>query len=347
MNQIYQNKTDHIRTRAIEFCPLCGASGKIIYQDLNDRLFDAPGIWSLQQCTARHCGLVWLYPTPIEADIHLAYQKYYTHEQQPKFSSTSFKEIAWQGYRSLVFGNHRFPATWRGKLLGACFFLLPNRKPALEYPIRQLIGMPCGLALEIGCGGGDLLMQMKEIGWKTIGIDFDPGAVAASMQRGLDVREGDLVAQSFTDASFDVVLMNHVLEHLPEPLNTMREIKRILRPRGRLILVTPNFASWGSKHFGKDWRGLEPPRHLHLFNQQSALLLANRAEFHLITVQVSVRSAIQILKESVALKNPKINPNNFHYRIFLEAIWMWEWLLTSLGRPAGEELLLVAEKQDD
>ena len=171
--------------------------------------------------------------------------------------------------------------------------------------------MPCGLALEIGCGGGDLLMQMKEIGWKTIGIDFDPGAVAASMQRGLDVREGDLVAQSFTDASFDVVLMNHVLEHLPEPLNTMREIKRILRPRGRLILVTPNFASWGSKHFGKDWRGLEPPRHLHLFNQQSALLLANRAEFHLITVQVSVRSAIQILKESVALKNPKINPNIF------------------------------------
>jgi len=333
-----------IRTRTIEHCPQCGSTGRRVYDDMTDRLFGAPGVWGFRRCAAHNCQLVWLDPAPIKDDIHLAYQRYYTHSFPPPSAQIINKKKAWQGYRSLVFGNEQFPATPLEKLMGVCFFLLPNRKAALEYPIRQLAGMRIGRALEIGCGAGDLLVQMKEIGWQTVGIDFDPAAIAAANQRGLDVRVGDLDAQAFPDESFDVVLMNHVLEHLPEPQYSMREIRRILRPGGRLIAVTPNFDSWGSSHFGKNWRGLEPPRHLHLFNRQSATLLAQIAGFTVVNVQISVRSSIQVLKESLTLRSPHTNPNALYNRIYLEGIWMWEWCLTKLGQTAGEELLLVAGK---
>lgn len=333
-----------IRTHTIEHCPQCGAHGRSLYENLIDRLFDAPGVWGLQRCTAKNCQLVWLNPAPIKDDIYLAYQRYYTHASIPLTTQAINKKKAWQGYRSLVFGNIRFPATWQEKMLGAFLFLMPTRKAALEFPFRQLEGLHLGRALEIGCGAGDLLNQMKEIGWQTVGIDFDPVAIAAAKQRGLDVRVGDLESQEFSDGSFDVVLMKHVLEHLPDPQYSMRTIRRILRPGGRLIAVTPNVDSWGSSRFGKDWRGLEPPRHLHLFNLQSTTLLIENTGFTKFNVRISVRSSIQVLKESIMLRSPDANPNALHTLTYLEGIWMWEWWLTKLGRTAGEEILLVAEK---
>src|SRR5258708_1687511 len=68
-----------IRTQSSPLCNLCGAEGKILYLDLSDPYFDAPGLWQLKKCPQSTCGLLWLDPAPIEADLHLAYQTYFTH----------------------------------------------------------------------------------------------------------------------------------------------------------------------------------------------------------------------------------------------------------------------------
>ncbi len=335
-----------IRIKQVTICPLCSSTGEQLYSGLVDKLFLTPGVWGSKRCLNVHCGLVWLDPAPVTEDIHLAYAGYYTHvNDAATVVSPNKLKSAWQGYRALVFGDIRFPASFKQKLQGALFFLLPNRKSAVEYPIRQLEGMPVGTALEIGCGAGDMLLSMRALGWQAIGIDFDSGAVDTAKGKGLDVRLGDLSTQSFSEASFDVVLMNHVIEHLPYPIETLREIERILTPRGRLIGITPNVESWGHQHFCQHWRGLEPPRHLHIFSQNALINMINLAGFGQIEVKVSVMSAIQILKESLQLRSANQNITSVLTTIHLEAIWMWEWVLTLMGKKAGEILIFIAEKK--
>src|SRR5208282_348249 len=108
---------------------------------------------------------------------------------------------------------------------------------------------------------------------------FDPQAVDAAWRKGLSVKLGRLAEQRYPDESFDLVLMSHVIEHLNDPLATLREIRRVLRPGGTLAVTTPNADSWGHRHFGPDWRGFEPPRHLRIFNGKALAALAGHAEF--------------------------------------------------------------------
>ncbi len=331
-----------IRTRPVPQCPLCQHAGELRNADLNDRLFDAPGKWNLRECSNQDCRLLWLDPAPVTEDIPLAYRKYYTHTGNTN-QKAQLNRTAWSGYRAMVFGAERYPATLREKILGLAFFFLPNRKAAVEYPIRQLHDLPNGRALEIGCGSGGLLQDVVGMGWQAVGIDFDAAAVTAAREKGLDVHVGDLASQSFADQSFDAVLMNHVIEHLPDPVATLKEIKRIMRPRGRLLCVTPNSRSWGSRRFANNWRGLEPPRHIQIFTRDSLRHAAKQAGISRAIVHVTVRSSIQILKESLLLESPQTDTAKVSVRIYLELIWLWEWALTKMGKDAGEELLLVAE----
>ena len=133
--------------------------------------------------------------------------------------------------------------------------------------------------LDVGCGSGYRLRRMAEAGWKVEGIDFDQQAVKMARSKGFEVRCGSLVEASYPADTFDVVSMYHVIEHVDNPLNVLRECIRILRPGGRLVLATPNIQSWGHKRFGVAWRGLEPPRHLHLFSSAALNALLASAGF--------------------------------------------------------------------
>jgi SAM-dependent methyltransferase len=123
--------------------------------------------------------------------------------------------------------------------------------------------------LEIGCGGGYLLERMRTLGWNVEGVDFDPECVEAVVRRGIPCRRGDVRAQTYAPASFDAIYMGNVIEHVYRPLELLEFCRELLAKDGRLVLVTPNAASAGHTWFKRDWRGLEPPRHLQLFTPQS------------------------------------------------------------------------------
>lgn len=96
--------------------------------------------------------------------------------------------------------------------------------------------------LDIGCGEGITLEKLmrafpeKQI----IGIDAEPENIEICRQRGLPIVPGNIYHFPFTDASVDCVLFLDVIEHLSEPKKALAEIKRILRPGGRLIIIFPN-----------------------------------------------------------------------------------------------------------
>lgn len=97
-----------------------------------------------------------------------------------------------------------------------------------------------GSLLDVGCGEGAFLEAAGRAGFACTGTEVSAAAVRIAKGRGLDVREGTLESSAFPDASFDAVTMWHVLEHLPDPFATLREVRRILKPGGRLLLAVPN-----------------------------------------------------------------------------------------------------------
>jgi SAM-dependent methyltransferase len=123
--------------------------------------------------------------------------------------------------------------------------------------------------LDIGCGNGCFLLQMQTLGWEVSGIEPDPKAAAAATASGLNVKVGLLQDHSLPEAHYDAVSLNHVIEHLHDPVATLRICRKILKPGGSVFIATPNFAAGGHRLFGSDWFPLDPPRHLVLFTPES------------------------------------------------------------------------------
>lgn len=100
-----------------------------------------------------------------------------------------------------------------------------------------------GRLLDIGAGRGDLLRMAVRQGWRAVGLETSPSFAAhARRYSGADLRQTTLEENGFDAASFDVVLLAAVLEHLYNPAETIREIARVLRPGGVLFVDVPNEA---------------------------------------------------------------------------------------------------------
>jgi hypothetical protein len=178
-------------------------------------------------------------------------------------------------------------------------------------------------------------------------VDFDERAVRVANDLGLNVRFGSLEQQKFPAESFDVVTMSHVIEHVPEPIQTLSECARILRPGGKLFLWTPNSSSLGCRVFGKHWRGLEPPRHLHLFSPRSMKSLLNKAGLNDVSIctrnlPIILRHSMELwLKDSGKSRNPVLKVGA---RAATAGLALAEWGALFVNSAAGELLEAHARK---
>ena len=104
-------------------------------------------------------------------------------------------------------------------------------------------GLP-GKLLDVGCGYGLFLHLAREAGWESVGVDVDPQAVTYARDRlRVNALGGDLRDVRFPDGSFDLVTLWNVLDHAPDPLDLLEEVRRVLKAGGRVFIRTPN-ATW-------------------------------------------------------------------------------------------------------
>jgi 2-polyprenyl-3-methyl-5-hydroxy-6-metoxy-1,4-benzoquinol methylase len=256
----------------VDRCPVCGADNRqALHHNLTDTVFFcSPGSWSLYRC--QKCGDAYLNPRPTLASIAKAYQTYYTHaaigeEPLPKGRLGRFRRALKNGYLNARYGYNLAPALTWGRWIMVLF--LPLRC-SVDRAFRHLpLKKPGARLLDIGCGNGAFVREACTWGWNAEGMDPDPNAAAAGQKAGVRITTGALPQTDFPGASFDAITMSHSIEHLHDPVACLKEAHRILRPGGSIWIATPNLNSMGHHLFGKNWRGLEPPRHLVLFTAES------------------------------------------------------------------------------
>ena len=249
-------------------CPVCGSTERAVrFGSLVDRtFFVAPGKWTLMQC--ENCRSGYLDPRPTADSIGLAYSNYYTHELKRVAAEELSGRRLWQrklanGYKNRRFGTTLRPASILGSLVAA---VLPGQRMILDRQFRKLERGKAGRVLDIGCGDGTFLDNAISMGWQAVGTDFDPMVVAQARARGLEVYQGTI---EDVPGTFDAITLCHVIEHLHDPVATLKQCFARLNPGGFIWIETPSIDALGLTRYGPAWRGLEPPRHLVLFNRES------------------------------------------------------------------------------
>jgi len=124
-----------------------------------------------------------------------------------------------------------------------------------------------GSILDIGCGRGVMLNELKRKGWEVTGVEWSEDAVkAGELPEGAVHISRDLRSLRLKTGEYDAVSLWHVMEHLKDPRETLKEIRRVLRPGGRLFVEVPNFDSWQRAVDRDNWIYWEVPRHLYHFS---------------------------------------------------------------------------------
>ena len=140
--------------------------------------------------------------------------------------------------------------------------------------------------LDIGFGNGQLLLALKSLGFKRLyGCDFTDTMFSALNNEGLTLKVGNIEEDFPFAESFDLIIMNNVIEHFLNPASVLKKCKEHLSKNGKIILITPNSNALEFSIFGKYWAGFHAPRHTFLFNSDNIQALSKNLGFKNVLIE--------------------------------------------------------------
>ena len=240
---------------------MCGGVERNTVYVARERMFGTGDEFEYVRCGT--CGCQQIVTVP--ADLG----KYYPADYY------SYTPMPMHGLRRAVTGlrNRSYFGRWRaispGTMVAAA---LPN--PSLAAVARVKPRRDARI-LDVGCGYGELLLELQSMGFtKLTGVDPYASATVEH-DDGLVIRKISL--EELRDEKFDVIMMHHVFEHMPDPLATLRTAAGLLADGGVCIIRIPVAHSWASRHYGPLWVQHDAPRHLFLHTEESMRRAAAQA----------------------------------------------------------------------
>jgi SAM-dependent methyltransferase len=336
---------DSVWTGGVEIlgaCPVCQSSSRtLLYSGLRDIVFRvAPGAWNMFRCDG--CACRYLDPRPTRESILGAYSEYFTHhapEDESLLAPRTLLRRARNDFLASRFG-YRLPN--REPFGRYVVRALPPRRRRYERLVRDLPApRPGGRLLDVGCGNGEFLQRMRELGWNVAGHDLDPQAVNVVRALGIEVVGGPLAPDAFREP-FDAITLHHVIEHVHDPVEVLAACRALLAPGGTLWIATPNAESMGWRRFGRHWMHLDCPRHLCVFSRRGLDAALERAGFTRRSVHAdlghygSIAAAADVARRTSG--KDKLGPLAARLESAVGDLVMW--LLPSLG----DDLVATAER---
>lgn len=324
-------------------CPFCNTSlsNAEVFSRQDDTL-SLSDIWHMHKCSS--CRCIYLNPRPNAVSLPNAYKNYYTHQ-----IATDSKELLDQSFITrLINGylNYRFSMSRpNASKLGAWFFNAhPPLRMKLDFYGRHIPKQLCKpetKLLDVGCGDGSFLLKAREMGITVYGLETDSSSKENYNKINLDVHIGDLQSANFEKNSFDYITLNHVIEHVQNPNDLLKDLYSLLKDDGTLWLGLPNSCALGITRFGKAWKGFHPPFHLLIPSQKMLKKMLLEAGFENIQFMHRGMQSAGMWQESqhIALRE-NLHKNSFISKLFL----IFSHFISSFSTKWGEETIVIAKR---
>lgn len=216
-------------------CPICRSTAtKLRFNGCTNRDPSDGKVWRVEECLS--CGHGWIDPIPTAEVLN----RYYS-ESYEAYDETHAAE-----------GNDVEKARQTGEFR---HIPIPTGKRVLDF----------------GCGGGFFLNVCRQLGALVQGIEPSPHGAALTRKQGIPVFEGSLddYLAEHGNERFDVITSNHVIEHVPDPISTLRGLRSLLAEGGTMTIAVPNADSTSARQLGAEWHSTDLPFHIHQFSAKS------------------------------------------------------------------------------
>jgi len=240
-------------------CVACGGAAVHSFRSFKTRF--------VSQCSA--CGLQWQNPQPSDAELAEIYGTYYfigSDDGESRERKLRIKQLTAQMYLDMI-ERYRAPST-------------------------EAVGHR-GALLEVGSGQGEFLSEALNHGYSVTGVEYSHDAcesaraTLASQNPARDrfrIEQGALEAVTLTPSSFDLCVMNDVIEHVREPQKTLARVRELLKPGGAIFIATPSLDSWSAKLMGKLWMEYKD-EHLFFFSNRSLTNILQKSGFSAVALK--------------------------------------------------------------
>jgi 2-polyprenyl-3-methyl-5-hydroxy-6-metoxy-1,4-benzoquinol methylase len=222
----------------LSICPICNSEKISFYLKILDHSISKK-VFSLTKCS--NCNFIFTNPRPNKTEIY----KYY---ESPDYISHSNSKIG------LINKMYQFVRQFsiRHKISIITKYSSRNKK-----------------LLDIGCGTGEFLKECNSRGWEVKGIEPSLNARDFAVKRYSLPVFSESEIDSFNNSSFQVITLWHVLEHVHELNNRIKDIFRLLVNNGITIIALPNLNSYDANYYEENWAAYDVPRHLYHFSSQN------------------------------------------------------------------------------
>jgi 2-polyprenyl-3-methyl-5-hydroxy-6-metoxy-1,4-benzoquinol methylase len=257
-------------------CPVCRSTEIKKVLDVNDHsitqeMFE---VWQCNNCTVRFTQDV-----PDQQNI----SRYYKSENYISHSNTN-KGILSRIYKTVR--NHTLET--KSNLIK-------------KYTVKE------GALLDLGAGIGAFLNTMRGKGWDVTGVEPDEGARSQALKyynlKLSQTSEFTLLPEN----SFDAITLWHVLEHVHELHPYLDQLKKLLKPNGKLFIAVPNYTSTDASFYGSYWAAYDVPRHLYHFSLKSIQVLIEQHGLSLTTIKPMWYDSFYISLLSSKYKNGRLS----------------------------------------
>ena len=139
-----------------------------------------------------------------------------------------------------------------------------------------------GKVLEIGSSTGVMLSLFQKLGWEVLGIEVSLASARKSQEKGIVTIIDYFEKVRLPNQSFDLVILNHTLEHLISPIEVLQKVNKLLKKDGLLLIDVPNFGSLSAKIWGGNWPYLLPQEHLWHFTDKALKKMLPKLRFKIL-----------------------------------------------------------------